>query len=124
MKLYRNGFYTGFHREEFACRCGCGFDTVDTELLDVLIDIKERFNFAPVIINSGCRCEIHNKAVGGAIASTHLKGVAVDAVVVGVDASDVFSYLDGKYEDKYGIGKYLNRTHIDVRQNKARWEVK
>ena len=45
-----------FHRSEFACKCGCGFDTVDTELLKVLTRLRVRFN-KPVKITSACRCE-------------------------------------------------------------------
>jgi len=48
-----------FYRDEFACQCGCGFDTVDHELVKILEDVRKTFN-APVHISSGCRCEKHN----------------------------------------------------------------
>jgi len=31
-----------FKRGEFVCSCGCGFDTVDVDLLPVLIDLSGR----------------------------------------------------------------------------------
>jgi len=69
-----------FKREEFACSCGCGFSSVDVELLEVLEDVREHFD-SPVTINSACRCETHNKTVGGSNNSMHTKGMAVDIVV-------------------------------------------
>ena len=32
-----------FSRSEFACRCGCGFDTVDAELLQILEKLRKHF---------------------------------------------------------------------------------
>ena len=113
---------TNFSRYEFACSCGCGFEAVDVELLEVLEDLRAHFNVA-VTINSGCRCDNHNKSIGGAKNSMHTKGIAADVVVSGADAQTVYNYLDTKYPDKYGIGLYSNpdRVHIDVRRSKARW---
>ncbi len=110
-----------FSRKEFKCKCGkCDYDTIDAELLVILDDVREHFG-KPVIINSGNRCPTHNKNVGGASNSTHLKGIASDIVVKGVSPSDVYDYLVTKYPTKYGIGKYNTFTHIDVRGYKARW---
>ena len=121
MKFYRDGKYVGYSREEFACKCGCGFNTVDTELLDVLIDLKHEFNYATVLITSGNRCESHNESVGGAKASQHMISAA-DLKVCGVNPDTVYNYLDNKYSNKYGVGKYNSRTHIDIREDKARWD--
>ncbi|EAW5910815.1 serine/threonine protein kinase [Salmonella enterica] len=109
-----------FKRKEFSCRCGCGQDTVDAELLAILEDVREHFG-KPVIINSANRCPTHNKRVGGASNSTHLRSIASDIVVKGVSPSAVYDYLDSKYPSKYGIGKYNSFTHIDVRGYRARW---
>ena len=54
-----------FKRAEFACKCGCGMDTVDYELVNILDKVREHFG-TPVVINSACRCEAHNASVGGA----------------------------------------------------------
>ncbi|ECG7849556.1 serine/threonine protein kinase [Salmonella enterica] len=110
-----------FSRREFECKCGkCGQDTVDAELLAILEDVREHFG-KPVIINSANRCPTHNKRVGGAANSTHVKGLAADIRVKDVAPSVVHQYLTGKYPDSYGIGKYNTFTHIDVRRGKSRW---
>ena len=109
-----------FTRSEFACRCGCGGDAVDAELLKVLEDIRRHFN-RPVNVNSGYRCITHNRRSGGKDSSQHLLGKAADIEVSGVSPGDVRDYLYHKYPDRYGIGAYLDFTHIDVRSNKARW---
>lgn len=113
-----------FKAKEFACKCGCGLGLEDgdvsNELVDVLEDAREHFD-KPVVINSGVRCEVHNRRVGGAVASQHLFGTAADIRIAGVLPKEVANYLDSKYPNKYGIGRYGNFTHIDVRPNKARW---
>ena len=108
-------------RSEFACQCGCGFDTVDYELAIVIQDIRDNFGEA-VHINSGCRCEIHNKAQGGTSGSLHTMGRAADIRVNNTPSDLIYDYLDNLYPDKYGIGRYSGRTHIDTRKYKARWD--
>lgn len=110
-----------FSRKEFACKCGCGFATIDVELIEVLQTLRYKFN-QPVTITSACRCDEHNKKVGGSYGSKHKQGIAADIVVEQVSASDVYRYLDSAYPDRFGLGKYDEFTHIDVRQNKARWK--
>lgn len=113
-----------FSREEFACKCGCGFDTVDSELLDELETVRAHFR-APVTINSGCRCPDHNKAVGGSNNSQHVYGRAADFVVFGVHADRVAEFLLELHEGRYGIGQYIGRTHLDTRPNgPARWDMR
>ena len=42
-----------FKREEFLCKCGnCDYDTVDTELVALLQEIRDNFN-EPIVITSG-----------------------------------------------------------------------
>lgn len=108
-----------FTREEFLCPC-CKAGTVDPELITVLEDVREFFG-QPVRINSGYRCEKHNKEVGGEPNSMHMKGIAADITVKEVIPSKVAAYLQNKYPDTYGIGLYKSWTHIDVRPKKARW---
>ena len=110
-----------FNRKEFACKCGCGFQTVDLELIQLLEVIRDHFK-SPVTINSACRCELHNTAIGGSYGSKHKQGIAADIVVKGVDAFDVFDFMCDHQPNKYGFGRYKGFTHVDVRQKKARWE--
>ena len=111
-----------FHRSEFECKCGCGFDTIDAETLEVLEELREHFE-TPIVINSASRCIEHNKAVGGSPESQHLVSRAVDIRVINVLPSVVADYLDSLYPDKYGIGRYTTFTHLDTKSgHKRRWE--
>jgi len=110
-----------FKRKEFECQCGCGYDTVDHELILVLEDLRVYFS-RPIMINSGCRCMEYNQKVGGSANSLHIEGKAADIRVTGIHENAVADYLEFMYPDKYGIGRYRYRTHIDVRENKARWD--
>jgi len=109
-----------FSRHEFSCSCGCGFDTVDAELLDVLQSVRDHFG-KPVKINSACRCDIHNLNVGGTSNSQHRLGRAADIDVSDISPTQVQAYLIAKYPYTFGIGVYDNFTHIDTRTQRARW---
>lgn len=109
-----------FKKSEFACKCGCGFDDITQELVDVVEDVRCHFN-SPTFIDSGCRCKIHNQAIGGKPLSQHPLGKAADIKVKGVEPKQVADYLESKYPNKYGLGRYKSFTHIDVRPNRARW---
>jgi uncharacterized protein YcbK (DUF882 family) len=110
-----------FKRKEFACKCGCGFTAVDAELLDVLTDIRETYG-RPVKITSACRCEVHNRKEGGRPDSMHTKAMAADIQVEGYSPAKIEQYLLGKYPNKYGIAASTTFTHIDVREQAARWK--
>ncbi len=110
-----------FNRAEFACKCGCGFDSFDFETYLILVDVRQHFG-KPVTITSGCRCDWHNGKVNGAKNSKHCQGVAADFKVKDISADDVADYIESKYSDKYGIGRYTGRTHVDSRPTKARWD--
>lgn len=119
-----------FSRSEFACKCGCGFDTVDTALLTILVRLRKYFD-RPVSINSACRCHEHNeeiqKAVNpnyieGSSKSQHLRARAADVVVEGTSPSLVANTLERWYQGNHGVGRYNTFTHIDSRTEKARWD--
>lgn len=109
-----------FTREDCACPCGCGFDTVDGELIRVLNDLRFSFS-AKLTFNSVCRCPAHNKEVGGTEGSQHPLGKGGDVKLEGIDPEEVYEHLDNKYPGRYGVGRYKTFTHIDVRAKKARW---
>lgn len=110
-----------FKVKEFAQKdFRCDKVIVDTELIDVLEDIRAHFNKA-VIVTSGYRTPEYNAKIGGVKNSQHTKGTAADIKVSDIPAREVQKYLKRKYPDKYGIGSYLNFTHIDIRAKKARW---
>jgi len=108
-----------FDRAEFSCRCNCGFDTVDTELLAILERIRERFG-SPVQITSGCRCPSHNTAVGGADKSQHMYGRAADIKVKGYSPYEVADFFNSEWPDEYGMKPYSSWVHVDSRNEKWR----
>ena len=109
-----------FVRSEFECGCGCGFDVVDAELIKLLENIRFHFN-AIVNVSSGARCEAYNESVGGSKNSQHLLGKAADITLVGVAPDSVAEYVAFSHPNTYGLGRYNTFTHVDVRDNKARW---
>lgn len=115
-----------FSRKEYECRCGCGFNTVDVELVKVMQDLRDYYD-KKIIITSGNRCFAHNLNTPGATKdSLHQDGKANDFIVDGVPAFEVFKYLNDKYPAKYGIGLYscpFSRVHLDVRPYRARWRM-
>ena len=70
-----------FNRSEFACKCGCGLADIDLALVAVLQDSRTATALT-YVVSSGCRCEKHNKEIGGKPNSAHLRGRAVDIVCV------------------------------------------
>ena len=63
-------------------------------------------------------CKKHNKDIGGAVKSLHMRGKAADIVVKGVSPAKVQQYLK---DHLGGMGKYKTFTHVDVRGYVARW---
>lgn len=103
-----------FWRREFACRCGCGLDTVDAGLLRVCRALRARYG--PVVVTSGCRCAEHNRAEGGADGSMHLLGRAAD-VRLQIDSHDLRDAAEvARNAGATGIGLYYpDRLHVDTR---------
>lgn len=121
--VMKDGTYAvskNFQVHEFACKDGSEVTYIDSELVDVLQDIRNHFK-RPVIINSAYRTPSYNKKVGGVNDSYHLQGKACDIVVNGIKPATVYKYLDEKYNNKYGVGLYPAFTHIDTRATASRW---
>ena len=113
------------------CRCGCkeGQEVKVHKRLRGMIKYLEDVFGKPLIVSSGYRCIKHNKTVGGASKSIHLKYPvqAMDFTIERVDAKDVYKAIDEKYPNSCGIGYYVNNhthyffVHTDSRAGKARW---
>ena len=67
---------TYFNRREFQCRC-CGREEMDPDFIFRLALARAEAD-VKFIINSGWRCVVHNREVGGTIDSSHKTGLAVD----------------------------------------------
>ena len=66
-----------FKESGFTCNCGCGVNNINDDVVQML-DTAREWAHIPFKINSACRCEKHNKMVGGVTDSAHTKGLAVD----------------------------------------------
>lgn len=113
-------------RYEIACRCGCGFNTIDYEVVQIVQETADYFaqkrgiKKSIVDITSGARCKKHNKKEGGKLKSLHLLARAIDFRIRGVPPKKVTAYLRNKYPNRLGIGRYKNFTHIDTKSGHAR----
>jgi len=110
-----------FQPAEFACKCGCGFDDVDTRLMFALEDLRRAVR-VPIYVLSGCRCIKHNRAEGGAKDSAHLSGIAADITVPGVSIRRVCRQAMQIPEFRgIGLDEQRNVLHVDVRDVAAKW---
>jgi zinc D-Ala-D-Ala carboxypeptidase len=97
-----------FSREEFACKCGCGFDRISPVLIERL-ELARGMAGVPFIVNCGCRCGPHNATVGGKPKSAHLQGEAVD--LQATDNRSRFLILLGLYAAGFQRLE-LSKVHI------------
>lgn len=108
-----------FAYREFACRCGCGFESIHPDLVEILEGIRAHYG-KPIHVTSGCRCAAHNARVGGAKFSQHTYARASDIAIRDVPPEDVRATVLSLYPDIGGIKAYPGFTHIDIR-TKGKW---
>jgi len=104
---------TNFTKVEVACQCGCGRVPTDT-FMTALQNLRNQCGF-PLKINSAFRCATHNAAVGGAGASTHMKGIAADigwSHLTGEQRHILLTYATKVFN---GIGIHEQFLHVDLR---------
>ena len=108
-----------FKKSEFTCKCGCGTNNIELELVQILDGIRAAFG-KPLIVTSGCRCKSHNARVGGVQGSRHVLGKAADIKVSGVPKSTLLSYTknlvsQGKLRYTYTNDTNMNGVvHVDI----------
>lgn len=122
--LKKNGatkLSTNFTAREFSSKDGADTILIDSDLVTLLQQIRDKFG-AAVTINSGYRTDARNKAIGRAENSLHVRGMAADIVVKGVSAKRVAQYAEAIGAN--GIGWYETKkyTHIDTRTTKCFWK--
>lgn len=102
-----------FSLYEFQCPC-CHCVKLHPLLLQKLKGLRYRIA-KPIIINSGYRCNKHNKEVGGVKNSYHLLGKAADIHVPGICLVELVKIV--KEFGFKGIGFYPERNflHLDIR---------
>ena len=110
-----------FSRFEIACKCGCGFDTIDAGTILIAQEIRD-FLGIPLTPSSGARCHQHNIDVFGSPKSQHLLGRAIDIPVPNPEI--VYEWLSVMYSGRYGFFRYKKFIHIDTRSGPpARGEI-
>ncbi len=109
-----------FKVREFRCKDGADKILICQETVNILQAIRDYFG-QPITINSAYRTPTHNKKVGGASSSQHVKGTACDIVVKNVPPKAVAAYLEANYKN-HGIGLYNTFVHIDSRGRKTYWK--
>ena len=117
-----------FKVSEFMCKCGCGKSGIDQRVVNMCQTIRDALG-VPVRVNSGCRCEKHNAAVGGVKGSKHTKGKAAD-LSCSLSAKKMFEtvqrlHAEGKLPDLDYCIRYKTFIHIDCGgKRKNLWEVR
>jgi zinc D-Ala-D-Ala carboxypeptidase len=106
-----------FSPEELACR-GTGALLVDPRSLDMLEELRRRIG-KPMLLNSAYRSPEHNRRVGGARNSYHMRGMAFDCRM---DNHDPHRFIAAARAVGFqGIGQYADKgfVHIDTRAEPA-----
>src|SRR6056297_2749180 len=101
-----------FSPAEIACR-GTGQIKLHPAALDTLQALRDRLG-KPLIVRSGYRSPEHNRAVGGAKASKHMRGIAFD---IAMDNHDPAAFEAAAREIGFlGFGFYPRSgfMHIDL----------
>ena len=104
---------------EFASPCGADRVLICSNLVKLLQEIRDHFG-VPVTITSGFRMEEHNRRVGGAVNSQHLRGTAADIVVRDVPPMQVAQFAE--HLGAGAIGLYAGSVHVDTRAGRVRWD--
>lgn len=119
-----------FSVKEMACKGAkcCGHTcAVDYRLMEALEVLRRELQIPhvpdiPLYINSGFRCNKHNKAVGGSKNSQHTKGRAADIKkVTGFTVDEMAERAERVPAFKFGgIIKYDWGIHLDIRKGRYR----
>jgi uncharacterized protein YcbK (DUF882 family) len=117
-----------FTLQEFNSKCG---RDIPNNVLPNIIQLAKNLQVLrdavgkSISITSGYRSPQHNKKIGGAKDSQHVKGMAADIKVAGMTPKEVALVIEGLIESgkmkQGGIGIYPSWVHYDIRGTKARW---
>jgi zinc D-Ala-D-Ala carboxypeptidase len=109
-----------FNSEEFKCKCGkCDLE-IDQDFIDKL-QIARTKACIPFKILSGCRCEAHNKRVGGAKNSAHLRCCAADIEVTVATKGIILKALREAGFKRIGIDDSFIHADTDKINPPAEW---
>lgn len=121
-RIMIGGQMSNFLLKEFRCKDGSDTILLDYGLVEILQFVRSYFG-APVSVTSAYRTENHNKSVGGATSSYHVKGQAADFTVTGVSNREVAKFLQGMGVKGIGLYNYTGGfVHVDTRTTKYYWQ--
>jgi hypothetical protein len=114
-----------FKKEEFECKCGCGLSNPSPVLVKML-NITRYFANMKIKINSGTRCEEHNRQEGGSETSSHLIKASAYSSAVDIGCRDAMergkllpALIKAGFR-RIGIGDTFIHADIDPRKNTPR----
>ena len=108
--------WPNFSARELACPC-CGEISVVPQALDAIEALRIAMA-APLVVDSGHRCALHNARVGGAPLSRH-KTLAFDVRLRGHDPMRLREAARASGFSGFGYGNTF--LHLDVRARPAHW---
>lgn len=109
-----------FKIAEYDCQCknakckGKGVE-LDAKLLKIMDSLREKLG-APLRVTSGWRCPDHNKAIGGALNSTHMTGKGVDIACDNLEELYKLCLVQAGLTG-IGDGRPKGFVHIDVKDS-------
>ncbi len=113
---------THFNISEFRCKCGGTHEIlIDNNLFQKLEQLFKALNCSKIIVNSGHRCTMHDKNVGGNGSGQHTKGTAADIVCYDESGKKISSKIVCCAAQDIGFGGIANidstytATHVDTR---------
>ena len=117
-----------FQLEEFASKDGACFPLEVIDNIKLLAEnlqvIREEVD-KPMSITSGYRSPAHNRKVGGATNSYHVRGMAADLRVSGLTPVQLVGIIDKLQKEgkiaRGGLKAYSTFVHYDTRGTNARW---
>ena len=124
MKLTPN-----FSLDEFKSKDGSAFPAEVVQNLSILAKqlqaLRDHLGKS-VTITSGYRSKEHNKKIGGALDSFHVRGMAADIQVAGMKPKEVAEEIEKLIKEgkmlEGGIGIYNSWLHYDHRGKRIRWK--
>ena len=124
MKLTDN-----FSLQEFQSKDGAPFPN---DVMNNLVTLAQQLQVLrdhlgkPITVTSGYRSKEHNKKIGGALDSYHVRGMASDIQVEGMKPKEVAEAIEGLIKEgkmmEGGIGIYRSWIHYDYRGKRIRWK--
>lgn len=109
-----------FKIKELVCPCCGEYNT--TVRLESMLDMLRSKLGKPIKINSGTRCDEHNRKVGGSDTSSHVKGMAVDIHIPNDEYREELIWYAGQVGfTRIGIGSNFIHLDCDDSKRNALW---